>query len=70
MCVSRINKDGVGFEPTEPFSSFVFKTNALAHYANHPCLFIMILAKHLNLEKLQAFLQFPLTSHHETIRSC
>ena len=27
----------VGFEPTEPFSPAVFKTAALDHYANSPC---------------------------------
>jgi hypothetical protein len=29
--------DGVGFEPTEPFSSLVFKTSALNRSATHPC---------------------------------
>lgn len=28
----------VGFEPTEPFSPTVFKTAALDHYANSPCM--------------------------------
>ena len=29
--------DEVGFEPTEPFGSLVFKTSALNHSATHPC---------------------------------
>lgn len=30
--------DEVGFEPTEPFGSLVFKTSALNHSATHPTL--------------------------------
>ena len=28
--------DGVGFEPTDAFTSLVFKTSALNHSATHP----------------------------------
>jgi hypothetical protein len=34
--------EGVGFEPTDPFESTVFKTAAFDHSANPPQIFIIV----------------------------